>query len=277
MNQPQIGSPLYIVRDQCQKDLFATIKRLKEVGFDGIEFQGFFGKGAKETRQCLDDLGLLALGSQLSVNLLRQDARGTFDFHRAVGISWMTIAGYSADELLNQTERIAEEIASLAAIAKEYGIGLLYHNHDWEVLEKKGGKTAMETLLDAAPPEILQVEPDIGWMESTQADAAHYLTKYKGRCPIIHIKDYYTSNHALLGRVHDFLPARGPKERGEFEFRPAGYGVCDLPRLLPYCIENGPEWYVTDHDMAYERDPFFDLRLGLDYLRALFAMQPHRA
>ncbi|MDR3086117.1 MAG: sugar phosphate isomerase/epimerase [Christensenellaceae bacterium] len=276
MSKVQIGSPLYIVREQCQRDLFAAIQKLKEVGFDGIEFQGFFGKGAKETRQCLDDLGLQALGSQLSVARLREDARGTFDFHRTVGISLMTVAGYSADELLNQTGKVVDEIAGLSAIAKEYGIRLLYHNHDWEVIEKKDGKTAMETLLDAADPSILQVEPDIGWMESTQADAAYYLSKYKGRCPIIHIKDYYTSNHDLLGRVHDFLPARGPKERGEFEFRPAGYGVCNLPRLLPYCIESSPEWYVTDHDMAYERDPFFDLKLGLDYMRALFALQPQK-
>ena len=29
-----------------------------------------------------------------------------------------------------------------------------------------------------------------------------------------------------------------------------------------------------DHDLAYERDPYDDLKLSLDYTRALLAMQP---
>lgn len=273
MQNVRMGSPLYIVRDFAQRDLFSTIERLKDLGFDGIEFQGFFGKSEKEIRPVMDDLGLQALGSQLSVALLREDARGVFAFHEYLSIGHMTVAGYTADELLNQTQKVVDELHGYAKIAKEYGIQLMYHNHDWEMLQKRDGVCAMELLLDATDPTLIAVEPDIGWMESTKADAAYYLNKYKDRCPVIHIKDYYTSNHDLLGRVHDFLPQRGGKERGEFEFRPAGYGVANLARLLPYCMACNPEWYVTDHDMAYERDPFFDLKLGLDYMRSLFAIQ----
>ena len=51
----RMASPLYIVRQDCEKDLFAVLRRLAEVGFDGIEFLGFFGHGAKEVRQKLDE------------------------------------------------------------------------------------------------------------------------------------------------------------------------------------------------------------------------------
>lgn len=274
MNKPPIGSPLYIVRDACQKDLFQALARLQAIGFDGIEFQGFFGKGAGEIRRCLDDLGLEALGSQVNIRSLREDAAGFLAFHETLRIPYMTIAGYSPDELLHGTQAVVDELHRYAKQAAGHGITLLYHNHDWELTCKKDGVSAMELLLDAADPALLQVEPDIGWMEIVQEDAARYLRKYKGRCPIIHIKDYYTSDHSLIGKVHDFGPNRGPKERGSYEFRPAGYGVCNLPGLLPLCLESAPKWLVTDHDMSYERDPYFDLELGLDYLRALVQMQP---
>ena len=32
----RMASPLYIVRQDCEKDLFAVLRRLAEVGFDGI-------------------------------------------------------------------------------------------------------------------------------------------------------------------------------------------------------------------------------------------------
>ena len=37
----RMASPLYIVRQDCEKDLFAVLRRLAEAGFDGIEFLGF--------------------------------------------------------------------------------------------------------------------------------------------------------------------------------------------------------------------------------------------
>ena len=73
--------------------------------------------------------------------------------------------------------------------------------------------------------------------------------------------------------MRDFVPARGGADRGHFEFRPTGYGVLNLPKLMPLCLDCEPAWFVMDHDLAYERDPYEDLKLSLDYTRALLKMQ----
>ena len=136
------------------------------------------------------------------------------------------------------------------------------------------GVPQLQYLLDHTRPETLALEPDLGWMEVGGGDCAEYLTAYRDRCPVIHLKDYYSSDNAKLGRVREFVPARGTAERGHFEFRPTGYGVLNLPKLMPLCLACDPEWFVMDHDLAYERDPYNDLKLSLDYTRALLAMQP---
>ena len=72
--------------------------------------------------------------------------------------------------------------------------------------------------------------------------------------------------------MREFVPQRGTAERGHFEFRPTGYGVLNLPRLMPLCLRCHPEWFVMDHDLAYERDIYSDLKLSLDYVRGLLSL-----
>ena len=150
---------------------------------------------------------------------------------------------------------------------------LLFHNHDGELIDRVEGKAALQYILDNTRPETLALEPDLGWMEVGGGDCAWYLATYRDRCPVIHLKDYYSSDNSKLGRVRDFVPARGGADRGHFEFRPTGYGVLNLPKLMPLCLDCEPTWFVMDHDLAYERDPYEDLKLSLDYTRALLKMQ----
>lgn len=272
MHTIPMAAPLYIVRQECEKDLFSTLKKLKEAGFDGIEFLGFFGHSAKEVKAMLDELSLQALGNHVQLADLQADPHGIFAFHQEVGCRYLTVAGIPMERILQDAPAVAAQLDGLAATADEYGIALLYHNHDEELVEQKNGVEALEILMDACKKETLSLEPDLGWIEIGLCSAEKYLQKYADRCPVIHLKDYYTSNHQSLGRVREFVPARGSAQRGHFEFRPTGYGVLNLPKLLPLCLACKPLWFVIDHDLAYERDPFADLKRSLDYTKNLLAI-----
>lgn len=270
MKKIRMASPLYILRDQCEQNLAAVLKKLAELGFEGIEFLGFFGHSAQEVREMLRENGLAALGNHVPFRELTEDAEGVLSFHQAVGCSYLTVSELPLEDFT----AVSAEIDSLAQKAAGKGIKLLYHNHDQELLEKTGGKENLAWILDNTKPGSLSFEPDLGWMEIGGGSCAEYLTKYADRCPVIHLKDYYASDNGKLGRVREFLPARGTAEQGFFEFRPTGYGVLNLPKLMPLCLRCSPEWFVIDHDLAYERDSFEDLKLSLDYARGLLAMQP---
>ena len=268
MKNIKMASPLYILREECQRDLAQVLKKLASIGFDGIEFLGFFGHSAVEVKQMLEDNGLVALGNHVPYHELIADAQAILDFHQQVGCRFLTVADLPLDDFAS----ISAQLDALAKLAGERGIRLLYHNHDQELIEKTDGTENLQWIMDHTSPETLALEPDLGWMEIGGGDPAAYLRRYQDRCPVIHLKDYYATDNRLLGRVREFVPERGTPERGSFEFRPTGYGVLNLPRLMPLCLACQPEWMVMDHDLAYERDSYEDLRASLGYTRTLLAM-----
>ena len=267
MKNYKIASPLYIVRNECAQDLAAVLKKLAQIGYDGIEFLGFFGHTKEEVKKMLDDNGLEALGNHVPYAELLKDADEIFAFHAYIGCSYLTVA----DLPLANFAEVSAQLDGLAAKAKALGITLLYHNHDQELIEKTDGKENLAYIMDNTKKETLSLEPDLGWIEIGGC-CEKYLKDYADRCPVIHLKDYYSSDNSKLGRVREFVPARGTAERGHFEFRPTGYGVLNLPKLMPLCLACDPEWFVMDHDLAYERDSFYDLKLSIDFFRALLAI-----
>lgn len=270
MRNIRMASPLYILLEECEKNLEDVLRKLAEIGFDGIEFLGFFGHSAEEVRAMLKSNGLEALGNHVPYQELTADAESILAFHQTVGCRYLTVADLPLDDFSNVSVRLSV----LAEKAAEKGIRLLYHNHDQELIEKTAEVDNLAFIMDHISADVLALEPDLGWIEIGGGNPAWYLKRYADRCPVIHLKDYFTSDHSKLGRVREFFPAKGGADRGHFEFRPTGYGVLNLPKLMPLCLACKPEWFVMDHDLAYERNSYNDLKLSLDYTRALLAMQP---
>ena len=61
MKKFKIGLQLYSVRDDMEKDMDLTLKQVKEMGYDCVEFAGYFGKSAEEVKAILDKYGLEAV------------------------------------------------------------------------------------------------------------------------------------------------------------------------------------------------------------------------
>jgi sugar phosphate isomerase/epimerase len=274
MHPVKLASPLYILREQCAVDLFSVLKKLKDTGFDGVEFLGFFGHGADEVRRCLDEFEFRALGNHVPYKSFLDDISGTLDFHATVGCGYITVSdwgesGFPGSPTWDQT---LAGLIKISEHAQKYGITLLYHNHDNELIDHVNGHELMDVILASTPKQVVSFEPDLGWIEIGGGNCEYYLTRYVDRCPVIHLKDYYSADRSKHGFVRDFVPQRGSAEQGYFEFRPTGYGVLNLARLMPLCLRCDPEWFVMDHDLAYERDSFADLKLSLDYVRTLLSL-----
>ena len=132
----------------------------------------------------------------------------------------------------------------------------------------------MQYILDNTRPETLALEPDLGWMEVGGGDCAWYLATYRDRCPVIPPEGLL-----LLGQFQaraacaTLCPRAAARTAATSSSGPRATGVLNLPKLMPLCLSCEPAWFVMDHDLAYERDPYEDLKLSLDYTRALLKMQ----
>ena len=246
----KLASPLFIVREECAADLFGALEKIAGIGFDGVEFLGLFGKSANEVKSKIDSLGLVSVGGHVSYGEFILNADKIISDYKTLGSGYITI-GPPPDENMPGGARYAETISSMNKIGRavrDSGMKLLFHNHAGE-LRVYGEKTILEHLMDDTDPELLFLEPDLGWIKIGGGDPMYFLDKYGARSPVVHFKD------CVLPKT----------------FRPTGYGEMENVRLYEKCLTltPRPEWYVTDHDFSYERDPFFDLKISYEYFRNL--------
>ena len=73
MKKALIGYQIYSCREDAQKDLLGTLKKIKELGYDGVEFAGFYGHTAEEVKAMLDEVGLVAISDHVPFQLMEKD------------------------------------------------------------------------------------------------------------------------------------------------------------------------------------------------------------
>ena len=59
----KIALQLYSVREAAEKDFLGTVRRVADMGYDGIQFAGFFDTPAKELKNVLNEKGIKVAGA----------------------------------------------------------------------------------------------------------------------------------------------------------------------------------------------------------------------
>jgi len=146
---------------------------------------------------------------------------------------------------------------------------LLYHNHDFEfVKDKDTGEYALDQLYREIP--ALQTQVDTCWVKVAGEDPAAYVRKYKGRAPIVHLKDFMIEGKP--GQMYELIGADTEENEGggKFEFRPLGHGVQDIPSLIDAAVDAGAKWVVCEQDMpSMGKTSLECAQMSLDTLNAI--------
>ena len=81
-----IALQLYSVRHECEKALPGVLHAVAAMGYDGVEFAGYYGRSAQELRRMLDDVGLRCAGTHTGLNtILGDELPRTIEFNRTLG------------------------------------------------------------------------------------------------------------------------------------------------------------------------------------------------
>lgn len=272
MKKALIAYQIYSARDEASQDLLSVLKQLKEMGYDGVEFAGFYGHSAQDVAAMLTETGLRAISSHVPFQTILDDMFGTIAFHQAIGCSFIAIP-YLDDKTRPGSAGFAsvlQKIYQFGNLCREAGIQLLYHNHDFEFVQLSG-QYGLDFLYDAVPADFLMTEIDTCWVKYAGEDPSAYVRKYAGRCPVIHLKDY-------VGRRGDRQPyaliqadgdATGAEENVAFCFKPVGHGCQDIPSIVKAGLESGASWFVVEQDLSPERPPLEAAKMSREYLRSI--------
>ena len=244
-----IAIQLYSVRDDMAADFKGTLKKIKELGYDGVEFAGLHGKTAAEVKKMCDEIGLVPISAHVSYGeLLKGDE--TFKAYAEIGCKYIVIPWIGAEYLAggeNNAEFI-ENVKKFGELANANGMKLCYHNHDFE-FQKVDGEYKLDRLYSDVSADLLLTQLDTCWVNVGGENPSDYIRKYNGRIEIIHLKDFVGGKSE---NMYGLIGADG-KEKAEdtskkFELRPVGYGVQNFPAILDACKEVGATWVVVEQD-----------------------------
>jgi len=268
-----VALQVYSVRDDFHKDYEGTLKKIKEMGYDGVELAGLGSHDASEIRKVLDCIGLSCISSHVPFDAIAANPENTFAEYKILGCKYIAIPWLDTDMAPGgkDFDKVIPDILNIGKTAKENGVTLLYHNHDFE-FRKIDDKYALDVLYDSIPAEYLQTQIDVCWVKVAGLCPAQYLRKYKGRAPLVHLKDFVMGDKAT-GALYDLIGADTAKDakadKSEFSFKPLGRGIVDIPAVLDASEYVGANWVVVEQDASTEYPPLEAVKISREYLRSL--------
>lgn len=227
---------------EVQPGGFAVLfKELADLGYKGVEFAGYedYGKkyrSAKEMKKMLDDNGLVACGTHISLDALSpQRIQRTIDSNLTVGNRLLVNPSglYSPPKdykgtMADWVKYYAEFFSAAAETAKKSGVRVGYHNHQKEFTTKlPDGRCVWDAFFSACSPDVC-MELDVGWCATAGEDPCAWLKRFPKRSPTIHAKEHVSSPTGILGDVR------------------AGKKGVDWDALFKVTDANDVDWYVVE-------------------------------
>jgi sugar phosphate isomerase/epimerase len=225
----KIGLQLYTVKEDAAADFLGTVRDVGVMGYEGIEFAGFFGTPAAALRSALDDAGLAAAGAVHPLHELDTSLPALIDYSRvirspAILFPWID-ASLRADA--GAWKRIADRFNAIGAACRENGLLFLYHIHGYE-FATYDGETGLDLLMRYTDPSAVGLELDTYWVAHGGADVVQTYRQYADRVRYLHFKD-------ALDRVswHD---------------TEVGAGCLDLRGVAREAARHEVLWYLVEQE-----------------------------
>jgi len=273
MSNLKVGLQLFSVRDHMEKDMDETLKKVKEMGYDYVEFAGYFGKSAEEIREMLDKYDLKCISVHQGLDFYDEKGVEGAEYVKKLGAEYSVVPWYDKEQLYTNLDGAMKKFSEMGRFLKDNGLKLLYHNHDFEFV-KVGDELVIDTMYKTVDKEIFNPEFDTCWIKYAGYEPTEYLNTYKGRINIVHIKDFYAEEMGG-GPVYGLIDKDGnevkPKTREEnkFEFRPVGYGLQDIKAIVEASIAAGAEYIIVEQDVWYDDDSLELAKKSREYLKSI--------
>ncbi len=240
-----IGVQLYTVRSLMENDVDATLDAVRAVGYDEVEFAGYFGKTAAHIRAKLSSLGLHAPSAHITIEQFTQETQQVLDFAEEVGHRFLVVPWLAADQrTLENYRQLCDTFNTLGEECHKRNIQFAYHNHEFE-FENVEGEIPFDILLDNTDPSLVQFELDLFWIRKGGEDPLRYFTNYPGRFPLCHVKDMAAGEEMVS----------------------VGSGEIDFATIFSKSELAGLQHYFVEHDNA--EYPMESIRRAYSHLEGL--------
>ena len=259
--------------------LLESLKRVKEYGYDSIELNSFMihpssflvrtltraagmavgNTGKRDWKNLIPQSGLKVISLHSDLNSIERDPESVAEEALEYGTDKVVITGMyrydytSSSSLSSLTARLDECGRRL----KEYGVSLLYHNHNIETVKDEKGRTALDVIINGTNGDYVSFELDTFWLSEAGCPLEEWMKKMGERLKLWHIAD-----RGWRGNSKQIAPI---VKSGSVEL---GTGNLPLERLLSIAKENQVQGIVLEsHNNWIDNDPLESIRISGQWLK----------
>ena len=191
--QIPIGLQMYSVRDDEKRDLMGTLKGLRGMGYECVEFWApYFDwtiARAREVKKQLDDLGLRCYSNHTGTkHFADEHLSHVVELNHILGSRYVIMAHAGPQANLDGWRRTAEVLTRAAPRLKAARLGCGYHN--WDVDFRAVDGTRPIDILTGNTPKEVAFQLDVATCLAAGADPLAFIKANAGRIKTYHLKDW---------------------------------------------------------------------------------------
>lgn len=233
----EISLQLYSIHDETARDFAGSVKRVGEIGFQGVEFAGYGGLSAEDQVKLLKESGLYSVGTHTGLQTFEDNFEAELNYSKAIGSKYI-ICPWAKIDTMEEVNHLAKVLNKAAERAAKEGIKVGYHNHDHE-FKMVDGKYALDWLAEKTSDQVV-LELDVFWVAYAGVDPVEYIKKWGKRVELIHIKQI-AADKTNVDVADGILDMRKIKEAAEY----AAYFVLEHEEY------DKPVWEAIKNDFEY--------------------------
>lgn len=251
MARIKVALQLYSIREDCARDLVGTLKAVADMGYEGVEFAGYYGWSAERLRELLEEYGLEVAGSHIGLDaLLGKEFEETVRFNRELGnkfliVPWLPEERRSSRAAWLDTARLVNDIAKEL---RPHGLRVGYHNHTFEFQPIDGERPWDIFFSSTTPDVVMQLDTGNAMRGGVSPEGVlEIIRRYAGRATTVHLKEFSSTNElAIIGE-------------GDMKWR----------EFLHLCETiGGTEWYIIEQE-SYAFEPLECVRRCIQNLKGM--------
>jgi sugar phosphate isomerase/epimerase len=262
-----------------EKTTLSTLKRIKQVGYDGIELNLFMIESTPFIVRLLTKMAGMPVGKGANIywpDMLKESRLKVTSLHADLGslenrideviskareldTNKIVITGMYRFDYGNydDVKSLAKRLDKVGARLHESNLQLLYHNHNVEFLKVDNKYTAYEMILKDTDPDLVKVEFDSYWPAEAGVDFIPLMEQLGERLVLYHINDRGTR----LKKV----PITPILKSDSIEL---GHGNMPLKRILGLdCIKNVDAIILESHRNWVNNNPIESLEKSIAFLQ----------
>ncbi len=255
------GLNLYSIGNliKTEEEFLATAIKLKEMGYDYMQFSGA-AYDPDKIKRVVDASGLPVLLTHVALERIIDEPEKLVEEHNYFGCKNIGLGGLKNDymltdkawkETLDKLNRSAEKILNA-------GSKFFFHNHHYEFHTFDDGVTAFDYIVNNCP--YINFTLDSYWVQYAGCNPMTIVDKVKGRIDCVHLKDYRIERTITEDNKVELKP----------RYAPCGHGNMEMDKLVEKWKEAGAKYFFVEQDDARSYpDPLGQVKMSIDYLKTL--------